>query len=86
MEPKKTKTRAVKKVKPSTLRSKSITKAQTKVNKGDIMYICDIKEFSDLNLYPNELEEVRGIDAYRNLPERLVFKCKAGKEMANLYW
>ncbi|KAL8092892.1 hypothetical protein AgCh_034950 [Apium graveolens] len=61
MKPKKTKTRAVKKVKPSTLRSKPLTKAQTKVNKGDIMYICDIKEFSDLNLYVDELEEVRGI-------------------------
>ena len=81
MKPKKTKTRAVKKVKPSTLRSKSLTKAQTKVNKGDIMYICDIKEFSDLNLYLDELEELRGIYAYRNLPERLVFKYKAGKEM-----
>ncbi|KAL8098546.1 hypothetical protein AgCh_031358 [Apium graveolens] len=81
MKPKKTKTRAVKKVKPSTLRSKSLTKAQPKVNKGDIMYICDIKEFSDLNLYLDELEEVRGIDAYRNLPERLVFKYKGGKEI-----
>ncbi|KAL8100349.1 hypothetical protein AgCh_032558 [Apium graveolens] len=75
IKPKKTKTRAVKKVKPSTLRSKSLTKAQTKVNKGDIMYIRDIKEFSDLNLYLDELEEVRGIDSYRNLPERrLVLK------------
>ena len=81
IKPKKIKTRAVKKVKPSTLRSKSLTKAQTEVNKGDIMYICDIKEFSDLNLYLDELEEVRGIDAYRNLPERLVFKYKGGKEI-----
>ena len=81
MKPKKTKTRAVKKVKPSTLRSKSLTKAQTKVNKGDIMYICDIKEFSDLKLYLDELEEVSGIDAYRNLPERLVFKYKGGKKI-----
>ncbi|KAL8154666.1 hypothetical protein AgCh_000134 [Apium graveolens] len=71
MKAKKTKTRAVKKVMPSTLRSKSLTKAQTKVNKGDIMYICDIKEFLYLNLYLDELEEIRGIDAYRNLPERL---------------
>ncbi|KAL8155478.1 hypothetical protein AgCh_000751 [Apium graveolens] len=28
------------------------------------------KEFSDLNLYLDKLDEVRGIDAYRNLPER----------------
>ena len=45
------------------------------------MYLCDIKEFSDLNLYLDELDEVRGIDAYRSLPERLVFKYKGGKEI-----
>ncbi|KAL8133843.1 hypothetical protein AgCh_009056 [Apium graveolens] len=76
MKPNKTKKRAVKKVKLLTLRSKSITEAQTKVNKGDIMYICNIKEFSYLNLYLNKLEEVRGIDAYRNLPERANIDCK----------
>ena len=45
------------------------------------MYFCDIKEFSDLNLYLDELDEVRSIDTYRNLPERLVFKYKGGKEI-----
>ena len=54
------------------LRSKALTKSQPIVNKRDLMYIYDIKEFSDLNLYLDELEEVRGIDAYRYLPERLV--------------
>ena len=50
-KPKRTKSRAVKKVKLSPLKSKSIVKAQPKVNKGDYLYLCDIKEFSDLNLY-----------------------------------
>ena len=80
-KPKKTKTRARKKVKPVTLRSKTLTKSQSTVNKGDLLYICDIKKFSDINLYLDELEEVRGIDAHRHLPERLVFKYKGGKEI-----
>ncbi|KAL8114648.1 hypothetical protein AgCh_021492 [Apium graveolens] len=80
-KPKRTKSRAVKKVKLSPLKSKSVVKVQPKVNKGDYLYLCDIKEFSDLNLYLDELDEVRGIDAYRNLPERLVFKYKRGKEI-----
>ncbi|KAL8091399.1 hypothetical protein AgCh_033854 [Apium graveolens] len=71
---KKTKTRASKKVKPISLKSKALTKSQPTVNKRDLMYICDIKEFSDLNLYLNELEKVRGIDAYRHLLERLVLR------------
>ena len=78
---KKTNTRASKKVKPVSLKSKALTKSQPTVNKRDLMYMCDIKEFSDLNLYLDELEEVRRIDAYRHLPERLVFKYKGGKEM-----
>ena len=44
------------------------------------MYICDIKEFSELNLFLDELEEVRGIDAHKQLPERLVFRYKANVE------
>ena len=50
-KPKKTKTRAIKKVKPVTLKSKTLVKSQSTVNKGDTLYICDIKEFSDINLY-----------------------------------
>ena len=46
-------------MKLSPLKSKSVVKAQSKVNKGDYMYLCDIKEFSDLNLYLDELDEVR---------------------------
>ncbi|KAL8155012.1 hypothetical protein AgCh_000400 [Apium graveolens] len=80
-KPKKTKTRAIKKVKPVTLRSKTLSKSQSTVNKGDLLYICDIKEFSDINLYLDELEEIRGIDAHKHLPERLVFKYKGGKEI-----
>ncbi|KAL8108799.1 hypothetical protein AgCh_025042 [Apium graveolens] len=80
-KPKRTKSRAVKKVKLSPLKSKSQVKAQSKVSKEDYLYLCDIKEFSDLNLYLDELDEVRGIDAYRNLPERLMFKYKGGKEI-----
>lgn len=80
-KPKKTKSRAIKKVKPVIYRSKALTKAQPTVNKGDILYICDIKEFSEINLYMDELKEVRAIDAHRNLPERLVFKYKEEKEI-----
>ena len=68
-------------MKPVTFRSKTLTKSQPTVNKGDLLYICDIKEFSEINLYLDELEEVRGIDARRHLPERLVFKYKGGKEV-----
>ncbi|KAL8134025.1 hypothetical protein AgCh_009196 [Apium graveolens] len=71
---KRTESRAIKKVKPVSFRTKALTKARPTVNKGDFLYICDIKEFSEINLYMDELEEVRAIDAHRNLPERLVFK------------
>ncbi|KAL8148108.1 hypothetical protein AgCh_005451 [Apium graveolens] len=40
---KRTKSRAVKKVKLSPLKSKLVVKAQPKVNKGDFLYLCDIK-------------------------------------------
>ncbi|KAL8103767.1 hypothetical protein AgCh_028099 [Apium graveolens] len=80
-KPKKTKIRAAKKVKHVTLRTKTLAKTQTTVNKGDLLYICDIKEFSKINLYLDELEEVRGIDDHRHLPERLVFKYKGWKEI-----
>ena len=68
-------------MKLSPLKSKSVVKAQPKVNWGDYLYLCDIKEFSDLNLYLDELDEVRAIDAYRNLPKRLVFKYKGGRKI-----
>ncbi|KAL8147778.1 hypothetical protein AgCh_005194 [Apium graveolens] len=85
-KPKRTKSRAVKKVKLSPLKSKSLVKAQSKVNKGDYLYLCDIKEFSDLNLYLDELEEVRGIDAYRNLPERLSIPYTGSRVHPRPYW
>ncbi|KAL8089554.1 hypothetical protein AgCh_039139 [Apium graveolens] len=56
-KPKRTKSRAVKKVKLSPLKSKSLVKAQSKANKGDYLYLCDIKEFSYLNLYLDDLDE-----------------------------
>ena len=58
-----------------------MTKPKPIVNKGDQLFICDIKEFSYINLYLDELEEVRAIDAHKKLPERLVFSYKGGKEM-----
>ncbi|KAL8146501.1 hypothetical protein AgCh_004288 [Apium graveolens] len=64
----KTKKRVVKTVKPVKLQSKQVAKPNPNVNKGDQLYICDIKEFSDINLYLDELEEVRAIDAYKHLP------------------
>ncbi|KAL8145899.1 hypothetical protein AgCh_003872 [Apium graveolens] len=47
-------------------------KPKPQASKDDYVHICDIKEFSDIELYLDELEEVRGIAAYRQLPERLV--------------
>lgn len=41
-------------------------------NKDDMMYISDIKEYSALDLYLDELKEVRGIGGTQWLPERLV--------------
>ncbi|KAL8092156.1 hypothetical protein AgCh_034450 [Apium graveolens] len=78
---KETKKRASKKVNPLILRSKTPIKSKSTVNRGDMLYICDIREFSDINLYLDKLEEVRGIDAHRYLPERLVFKYKGGREI-----
>ncbi|KAL8124021.1 hypothetical protein AgCh_011867 [Apium graveolens] len=63
------------------IKSKASSKPKPTVNKGDQQFIYDIKEFSDINLYLDELDEVRGIDAYNRLPERLVFRYKGGKEM-----
>ncbi|KAL8148041.1 hypothetical protein AgCh_005398 [Apium graveolens] len=73
-KPKKIKKRAVMMVKPVKLQSKLVAKPKPIVNKPDQLFICDIKEFSDINLYIEEIDEVRAIDAYRNLPERLVFR------------
>ena len=73
--------KAVKMVKPIKLQSKSVAKPKPIINKGDQLFICDIKEFSDINLYLEEIDEVRAIDAYRHLPERLVFRYKGGREM-----
>ena len=71
-----TKKRASKKVKSVILKSKTLVKSKSIVNKGDMLYICDIKEFSDINLYLIDFKEVRGIDAHRHLPDRMVFKYK----------
>ena len=50
------------------------------ISKDDYVHICDIKEISDIELYLDELEDVRGIAAYRQLPERLVFRYKGAGE------
>ncbi|KAL8116604.1 hypothetical protein AgCh_022950 [Apium graveolens] len=56
------------------------------ISKDDYVHICDIKEISDIELYLDELEDVRGIAAYRQLPERLVFRYKgAGERTWPLY-
>ena len=55
-------------------------KSKPQNSKDDYVHICDIKEFSDIELYLDELEDVRGIAAYRQLPERLVFKYKGAGE------
>ncbi|KAL8124235.1 hypothetical protein AgCh_012030 [Apium graveolens] len=80
-KPRKTKKRAIKKVKPIRLESKALVKPKLTINKGDQLFICDIKEFSDINLYLDELEEARSIDAYKHLPKRLVFKYKGEREL-----
>ena len=49
-------------------------------NPDSFMYIADIQENSDLNLYLDELHEVRGIYASKKLPERLVFVYKGNVE------
>ncbi|KAL8115285.1 hypothetical protein AgCh_021943 [Apium graveolens] len=47
---KKTKSRAIKKAKPVKLQSKALAKPKPTVNKGDQLFICDIKKFSDIDL------------------------------------
>ncbi|KAK1384073.1 hypothetical protein POM88_021808 [Heracleum sosnowskyi] len=49
-------------------------------NPEDFIYIADTREESDLNLYLDDLVEVRGIGATHKLPERLVFVYKGGRE------
>ncbi|KAK1394491.1 hypothetical protein POM88_013547 [Heracleum sosnowskyi] len=49
-------------------------------NPEDFIYIADIREESDLNLYLDDLVGVRGIGATHKLPERLVFVYKGGRE------
>ena len=75
-----TKKRQVRKKPKPTLQFKSVSKPKPTVNKDDLMYICDIKEFSDINLYLDELDEVRGIFVNNRLPERLVSKYKGNTE------
>ena len=55
-------------------------KPKSPISKDDYVHICDIKEISDIELYLDELEDVRGIAAYRQLPERLVFRYKGAGE------
>ncbi|KAL8132983.1 hypothetical protein AgCh_008448 [Apium graveolens] len=81
VKPRKIKKRAIKKAKPVKLQSKSLTTPKPTVNKGDQLFIYEIKEFLDINLYLEEIDEVRAIDAYRHLPERLVFTYKGGREI-----
>lgn len=47
-------------------------------NKDDYLYKADIQEYSDMDLYLDELLEVRGIDRHKNLPERLMFVYRGG--------
>lgn len=58
----------------------AIVKQPILENKDDFIYQADIEEYSSMNLYLDELSEVRGIDKYKHLPERLVFVYKGGKE------
>ena len=51
-------------------------KPKPQASKDDYVHICDIKEHTYIELFLDELEEVRGISAYRQLLERLVFKYK----------
>ena len=75
-----TKKRKTRKPKPTLAPRKNISKPKPTVNKDDMMYICDIKEFTDINLYLDELDEVRGIFGNNKLPERLVFRYKGNVE------
>ena len=50
-----------------------VPKISKKPNATDIVYEANIHEPSSLNLYLNELESVRGLDARGKKPERLVF-------------
>ncbi|XP_074356097.1 uncharacterized protein LOC141695778 [Apium graveolens] len=68
-------------VKSNPLQHKVISKPKTKVNKDDQLFIYDIKEFSDLNLYLDELDEVSGIVVNTKLLKRLVFRYKGGSEI-----
>ena len=71
-----------KKVKPTLIPSKPISKPQKPtVNKYDQVHICDIKEFSDIELFLDEIDEVRGIASNARLPERLTFRYKGGTEI-----
>ncbi|KAL8107131.1 hypothetical protein AgCh_023793 [Apium graveolens] len=62
-KPRKIKKRVVKMVKPVKLQSKLVAKPKPIVNKGDQLFICDIKEFSNINLYLEEINDVKAIDS-----------------------
>ncbi|KAK1356625.1 hypothetical protein POM88_049881 [Heracleum sosnowskyi] len=49
-------------------------------SKDDYLYQADIQEYSEMDLFLDEITEVRGIDRYKHLPERLVFLYKSGVE------
>lgn len=40
-------------------------------DKDSVIYQADIEEYSDLNLYLDEIDEVWGLDATPRLPERI---------------
>ncbi|MGI4673363.1 hypothetical protein ACR2XN_28260, partial [Klebsiella pneumoniae] len=55
--------------------AKDIFKKETEI------YIADIEEHSNINLFLDEVNEVRGVKATARLPERLIFSYKGGNEV-----
>ena len=58
----------------------SIVKQSAVENKEDYIYQAEIEEYSGINLFLDEVSEVRGIDKFNHLPERLAFVYKGGKQ------
>lgn len=55
-------------------------------DKDYVMYQADIKEYSDLNIYLDEIYKIRGLDKTSRVPERLVFEYKCeGRRAWPLY-
>ncbi|MGI4673504.1 hypothetical protein ACR2XN_28975, partial [Klebsiella pneumoniae] len=55
--------------------------AKDTLKKETEIHIADIEEISNVNLFLDEVDEIRGVKETARLPDRLIFSYKGGNEV-----